>query len=371
MKIIAALSLACSLLLGSPASAAGVGSTGGGKAIVCRDHRNRIKSVEVLDLWEARELHGLKIPSSKEPVEKQIDTAVELLKNVTYYPIVESSGPDGQSKTWRGPEALAHDLRGITALFTEIASGVVRLHGKKLKLTDDSLEEAYPNGCQPEQVVIFHDQRGGLPNVLVNQDLVDRMDAQNRAALYVHEALYHVLRRLDGEENSLRVRRAVGLAFSGHAFKKIQDVFPDDLVACYSDMDQANRTAIVVFQHRTPSNDEVTVFKPLIVGGVFLTDITSSLSSIGSGTKSLDEFLAKVLSPPVSGQPTTYSGLSILFDRAFIDREVNADLERLTFEGTDKFALAINHVTTPWQKTPTTSRTYLTCVRAKKSDIFH
>src|SRR5688500_656841 len=52
--------------------------SGGGGAFVCRDKvTGEVLSSELLDLWEAREIEDLAIPSSDESVEAQITRAMQ------------------------------------------------------------------------------------------------------------------------------------------------------------------------------------------------------------------------------------------------------------------------------------------------------
>jgi hypothetical protein len=73
------------------------------------------------------------------------------------------------------------------------------------------MELAEPEDGAIEQIVNY--QPSGGP-ILLNQDLFEKMDITNQAALIAHEALYEFMRVHMGEANSLRVRRAVGYVFS-------------------------------------------------------------------------------------------------------------------------------------------------------------
>ncbi len=50
-------------------------SDGGGKTVVCRDENGKIKSAELLDLWEARLQYKRKLLKDNRPMEAQIKDA--------------------------------------------------------------------------------------------------------------------------------------------------------------------------------------------------------------------------------------------------------------------------------------------------------
>src|SRR5687767_7417810 len=77
--------LALTMGLANSSFAEGAISGGGGKAVVCRNGANEIRSIELLDLWEARTLFGRTIQESAAPVEEQVDLLIQRLKNVTYF----------------------------------------------------------------------------------------------------------------------------------------------------------------------------------------------------------------------------------------------------------------------------------------------
>lgn len=97
-------------------------------------------------------------------------------------------------------------------------------HGKKLTDTNDSFEPTQPTDpdCTVEQLA--NNNLSGK-QILFNDDLIDYMDNTNKAAMYLHEALYSVLNEEADETTSLRIRRLVGLVFSGQvlepAYKKL------------------------------------------------------------------------------------------------------------------------------------------------------
>lgn len=190
-------------------SASGPGAGGGGKGIVCRNADNSIKSVETLDLWEAREIHDEKLAPTTGNLGKDVEAALRNLAKS--YPIYFQDLTLDQD-----PEQIYKLLQNLADKFLKPDDSVLRLRGKRLTDTADAMELVQPENCSPEQIVDY--QPDGA-QVLVNQDLFEKLNETNQAALIAHEAYYSFLRTVAGESNSIRVRRAVGYAFSGHQFE--------------------------------------------------------------------------------------------------------------------------------------------------------
>lgn len=188
---------------------AGNADGGGGKGIVCRNADNSLKSVETLDLWEARELHQETLAPSSGNLEQDVEAALQNLSKSL--PMLIKS-PDCSNE-----ECLLNQMRTTARKFLDGGKSVLRKRGIKLTDTSDSMELIQPDNCGIEQIINY--QPAGAP-ILLNEDLFQKMDLTNQAALIAHEAYYEVLRLFTGETNSLRVRRAVGYAFSGRDFAR-------------------------------------------------------------------------------------------------------------------------------------------------------
>jgi hypothetical protein len=143
MKLIAILILLFPFL-----AAAGVMSGGGGKGVVCRDAEQKITSVELLDLWEARTLYANTPVMQEKDLQSGVFAAVERLKNsYFYYGRYESS-----KTTCKDQDCVAEFLRNFAKPFLSESPSVLRLHGVTLTLTDDSYEAAHPENCAVEQM---------------------------------------------------------------------------------------------------------------------------------------------------------------------------------------------------------------------------
>jgi hypothetical protein len=211
--------------------------SGGAMGVVCREPSGAVKSVELLDLWEARKVYGRRLVSSNASVEKQVEDGLQNLKhaiNPDGYALgndcgSHSTGPDCVT----GAEAIYLQLKWDADRFLYNGNPPLpqfrRLRGVNLKLTDDSFELVTPKDCEIEQLVRYIDTTYG-GEVLINQDLLDEMDNTNLAALYLHEVFYAMLR--SEEKSSIRVRRAIGLMASGYRFKPWESLLPREYYDC-------------------------------------------------------------------------------------------------------------------------------------------
>jgi hypothetical protein len=215
------------LLLTTLTAYAGGVDGGGGKGVVCRDAKGRIRSIELLDLWEARVLYGRTLSPSHKPLAKQVGEAIDRLKNAVENTYSHKDPRTGKSVT--GADETKFQLENEALRFLKVNSAVRRLHGITLNPTPDSSEPAYPKDCQVEQVVNYISS--GPAQILINQDLWEKMNSTQQAALIVHEAFYRFLRDFN-ETNSVRVRRAVGYVFSGNSFPPLEATLPSPHIVC-------------------------------------------------------------------------------------------------------------------------------------------
>lgn len=266
--------------LGSSAWAAsanaGTVAGGGGKGVVCRNADGSIRSAELLDLWEAREIYGLKAKQSDDTLEHQVrDAALALGKSIPSDHINLRYGTNEHMKPYEGPAAVSLLIRLNALIFLQPESKPIRrLHGVKLAPTNDSLESVTPADCEIEQIVRYTDQSRGHGSVLANQDIIDHLDSVNHAALIAHEAMYKLFRDNYSEPNSLRIRRAIGLAFSGHQFQSLNRAeLPDEYFEC-TDGNTAAPSKLFVFRlKRNPEwKKDTIIFQPSVMAGMPLID---------------------------------------------------------------------------------------------------
>jgi len=210
------------------ASIAGGLEGGGGKGVVCQGPIR--KTVELLDLWEARILHNEVLDPSLANLglEAGVNILFERLKNSYLENIIMGGG----SESCTDQECLMMQLRKVSDRFLLENSRVHRLRSVTLELTDDSFEIAKPENCEILQIVNY--QPGG--DIYINQDLFEQLSPLNQIALVAHEAYYAFLRR-SGEASSIRTRRVIGYVTGGHSFERVNPKIPSHYYSC-SNMDE-------------------------------------------------------------------------------------------------------------------------------------
>ncbi len=233
------------LLLVTSISYAGGMEGGGAKGVVCRDIKGAIKSAELLDLWEARVIYKREVKHPEESLSEQVSQAIEALKYS-----IDSGSMTFNGKYYSPSEYVAYSLRATADLFLNQGPSVERLHSVVLADVPDSFEAAMPQDCKIEQIINFMDS-STHPLILVNQDIVDKMDITNQAALIAHEAYYALLRSYSHETNSIRTRRAIGFVFAGNNFISIGSIEATDVFICDSPPEDQNNYSLLYFYLNT------------------------------------------------------------------------------------------------------------------------
>jgi len=238
---------------------AGGFSDGGANAIVCVDSQQNISKVELLDLFEARNLRN----QTPLPDERHYSViADELSHNISrgFLP-----NPISLGVLTRQLDAKKHIL----------------LPGVRLKPISDSdhfIQPPSPN-CEIKQVAIYRVQTDKL---YVVGDFWEKMDSVNKAALLVHEALYYET-RFYGETNSDRTRIAIGHAVGGANFTPANDDVPDSAIRCTS-LNKDPFTDMPFFEFWVfKIDDEHTriqfeIFNANLIIGKTFADLNSSIS---------------------------------------------------------------------------------------------
>jgi hypothetical protein len=186
------------------------------------------KSVEVLDLWEARNLHGKQIVASTGNAQRDLNNALERSKYIF------------STEDERVARSLGWSSQSIFVCTTNVPrscpSGLVtQVTGVDLPLSNDSFEGnlPLPQGCKVEQIIQYdRPQSVGSYKYVMNMDLISKMDAINLAAISFHEGVYQTLVSWDNDQNSQRVRRIVGHVMSGGTFSVIADQLTKPYVHC-------------------------------------------------------------------------------------------------------------------------------------------
>ncbi|MDR3608444.1 MAG: hypothetical protein P4M08_13835 [Oligoflexia bacterium] len=196
------------LLAGGLVHAAGGMEGGGGKGVLCG------QTLHVLDLYEATALYSLTFPHSYPDLNTGL--SVYGAQIAEYWATDSSVNPND---LWVQSQVLSSLQEQIISKFSDIEPG------SRLQPTDDATLPALPDGCSFVQIAIYSDDG----QIYRDRQYWDLLSVQDQAALILHETIYHQL-RIDGEENSDKIRRVVGLTFAEQLpepiFKPIWDIEP-------------------------------------------------------------------------------------------------------------------------------------------------
>jgi hypothetical protein len=188
------ISAVCVLFYPINTYAAGEMSGGGGLAVVCRGFFGGIKTIETLDLFEAREIYKLKT----KPVDQNLEVAISNLKKQLTF-------------TMEQPEFhLIPKIDGVQKIMKYIDKNIA------LEPTNDGAILGLPKGCKIEQLATYVDNE----LLIVNKKYWNKLDTKNQLALILHEAVYK-LDRYDDAKDSRRTRKLVGHILSDKTLKSV------------------------------------------------------------------------------------------------------------------------------------------------------
>lgn len=156
-------------LLTSTALFAGDARGNGGHGIVCRSSNGQVVSVEILDFYEAREYRGIQrdLGPQSLTVEEKIRMALARVSRFEF----------------RGERYLKAAL--------EFEQNALFKSGVTLVNVPDTNHLAFPKGCAVEQVI--NQRQTQFPEdklYLVNADLWNLLDNDNKAAFILHEVIF-------------------------------------------------------------------------------------------------------------------------------------------------------------------------------------
>ena len=229
---------------------------GGGNAVVCKNQNGAIKSVEFLDLYEARTVLKLQIPPSN----------LSVLKQAT----------DAATKIGAGnaisSNSLIQKINDINSILNILPKGA------GLIPIPDSDGIVLPKECGIVQIARYESNE----TINIDGDLWEKLDSQNRAALLTHEALYWWM-RLYGETTSKLTRNAIGVAFAGTLLLNVYDI-PEDatnLLRCFTGNSDASLPTYSFIAYQNASNSLLTFQFLTFDGHLMLSKatITASFSS--------------------------------------------------------------------------------------------
>lgn len=263
---------------------------GGGKGVVCRDSQNGVLSVELLDLWEAKNLRGKKIILSS----GNMNTDMDLALNRTKYIFSENDPRVYDSLKFTSVNIMNCTDKNKPCTF----QNAVRVTGIDLPISNDSFEGnlSLPAGCKVEQIIAF--EHSYSPVWTLNMDLVEKMDSVNLVSLSLHEGVYGLLDTYENEQNSERVRRVVGHIMSGGSFSLLADQLKKPYIQCKnSELGPSGVGGLYFLQDSNASSLKITAYSDSLrlsrLIGFNHTIVTSNDIDINT---SVDEFYKNLTS---------------------------------------------------------------------------
>ena len=200
---------------------AGQGTGNGGDVVVC-EKTDGTTSIELLDLFEARERHLLELD-----LKPELDT----VESHASYQI-------DKIKDWEGAEYLYQEVSNFNSRIQFVESDLVDI--------PDSYHTYIPSYCELKQIAI-NNQDG---TITIDQRLWKRLDINNKAALVLHEIFYEMMIFV-GQNNSIQTRLLNGYIHGNSSY--LFDV----------DSDQRNRLITEFFYILKPEQDQFNVYKRL------------------------------------------------------------------------------------------------------------
>ena len=265
---------------------AGPGSGGGGGAYVCRSGGS-IQSAELLDLFEAREASGQKIVYDENtPVGAQADKALAKLK--TIHPGLAESA------------AIALNFIREPGHIVE-ASASLNI-APPLDAISNLNKSVNGVNCPLEGMMYYNDLRQRL---IIKPEIFNAQKSKTeKAAAYVHEAIYKALRDDFNAETSTNARLLTGCLFSDNVanclnLKKI--VLPKGLDA-WKCQDDVNSFYLVKLTEKDAVNDPNWQVIFLKSGNLVFRYETSLFASMAEpGTYTIPDYMFLDSSVHVTG----------------------------------------------------------------------
>lgn len=164
-------------------------TSGGGASIICFNQKNQIKSAELLDLYEGRNRFNYSITNQNTSATSQIVKAITKIQDPFY-------------------------REKITEITYQIIDQVQFLPGQIVMPAPTDLGSEYlpilPAGCQIASVGFFENDG----TLRISKTIYDLLKPTDKAALFLHEAVYFLLRQSSQESDSTHTRKIVAQLMS-------------------------------------------------------------------------------------------------------------------------------------------------------------
>lgn len=179
-----------SFLISPLCFATGGVDAGGGGAFVCRNADGSVRDSELLDLWEANVVRKWPISRSNESVDAQIEKALTRLASI-----------DPTFATY-----ISAEVREIQASYEVLPSNIA------VAPPTDALNGYMKPGCPLEGMMYFD---GDLNRMRLSGNIFDNLLSNtDKAASFLHEAIYKHYRDSFMDSDSRHSRKLVGCLFS-------------------------------------------------------------------------------------------------------------------------------------------------------------
>ncbi len=173
----------------------------GGYSVVCRDSNGIINSAELLDIYEGRILYHLDYQNN----EIEVDSLVHVALNRT---------SDNVSFYGKLSREIEH-IRENTVFIPD---------GHELELTEDAFPIIKKKGCNYEQLATYTlDDK-----LIISEEIYRKLDNLNKAALYIHEAVYAIRRKALNENSSFASRKVTAHLMSSPLDRMVLDRLIND-----------------------------------------------------------------------------------------------------------------------------------------------
>ena len=189
----------------------------GGGGYVCRNEQGQITSVELVDTWEAKIFYKWTLISSNAPVADQVESALNKLLLTA------------------APEAKVTMEAALRKTLAKVMNDVIEVNQQ---VAIPAPEDVNPNltkrGCTLEGIMKYDDARR-----VVYKDpmLFGALSPTDQAALYMHEAIYKMLRDNSYARDSVRARKITGFLFSDRVATPVAADLPESDVELCQDRD--------------------------------------------------------------------------------------------------------------------------------------
>jgi hypothetical protein len=171
----------------------GVTVGNGGDVILCTTGDGVVKSIEMLDAFEAREIRKIKVDMGDQsiPFREKVKVVLDKVKALDPY---------------------------FAKYFSEATLKFINSHVEYPAPVQDIDDEGQiyfvPEGCKLTQIAIQKQPSfPGDVEYYIDKRLYDLLDEDNKALLALHEGLYHVARTMSGYTDSHRVRFFIAQLF--------------------------------------------------------------------------------------------------------------------------------------------------------------